>query len=60
MRLGANVRFLGFLDVGASYYLEYITLGAGVDFKFIETFLEVKAKQNFEDVGANMMVKMKF
>jgi len=60
MRVGANLRFLGFLDVGASYYLEYITLGAGVDLKIFEAFLELKTKQNFSDVGANAMVKVKF
>ena len=60
MRVGANVRFLGFLDVGASYYMEYITLGAGIDISFFEFFVEAKAKHNFEDVGANAMLKVKF
>jgi hypothetical protein len=60
MRVGANLRFFKFLDVGASYYREYFTLGAGVDIKFFEAFVEVKTKQNFSDVGANAMLKIKF
>lgn len=60
MRVGANLRFFNFLDVGASYYREYITLGLGVDIAFFEAFIEVKTKQNFSDVGANAMLKIKF
>ena len=60
MRLGANLRFFKFLDVGASYYREYISLGVGVDIKYFEAFVEVKTKQNFSDVGANAMLKIKF
>ncbi|MDT8297851.1 MAG: hypothetical protein RQ801_06100, partial [Spirochaetaceae bacterium] len=60
MRVGANLRFLGFLDVGAGYYLEYITWGAGVDLKIFEAFLELKTKQNLSDVGANAVMKVKF
>ena len=60
MRVGANLRFFNFLDVGASYYREYITLGLGVDIAFFEAFVEVKTKQNFSDIGANAMLKIKF
>lgn len=60
MRVGANVRFLNFLDVGASYYMEYITVGLGLDIYFIELFLEARTKHNFSDVGADLMLKFKF
>lgn len=60
MRVGANFRFFKFLDIGASYYREYFTLGLGVDIKFFELFVEVKTLQDFSNVGANALVKIKF
>ena len=60
MRVGANLRFFNFLDVGTSYYMEYISLGVGVDIKFLEAYVEVKTKQNFSDVGGSALLKIKF
>lgn len=60
MRIGANLQFLGFLNLGASYYMEYLTLGVGLDIAIFELFLEVKAKHDFSDVGANALLKVKF
>lgn len=60
MRVGANFRFFKFLDLGASYYREYFTLGLGVDIKFFELFVEVKTLQDFSNVGANALLKFKF
>jgi len=60
MRVGANLRFFNFLDVGTSYYMEYISLGVGVDIKFLEAYVEVKTKQDFSDVGGSALLKIKF
>ncbi len=60
MRVGANLRFFNFLDVGSSYYMEYISLGVGVDIKFLEAYVEVKTKHDFSDVGGSAMLKVKF
>jgi len=60
MRVGANLRFFNFLDVGTSYYMEYISLGVGVDIKFLEAYIEVKTKHDFSDVGGSALLKVKF
>ncbi len=60
MRVGANIRFFNFLDVGTSYYMEYITLGVGLDFNFLELFVEARTRHDFSDVGANAMIKISF
>jgi len=60
MRVGANLRFFNFLDVGSSYYMEYISLGVGVDIRFLEAYVEVKTKHDFSDVGGSALLKIKF
>ncbi len=60
IRAGANLRFWGFFDIGLNYYMEYITLGVGLDIAFFEIFAEVRMKHNFEDIGVNGMLRLKF
>lgn len=60
MRVGVDIAFLEFLSVGINYYMEYITLGIGLDISFLDFSIEIKTRQDFDDIGLNAMVKLRF
>ncbi|OQX29403.1 MAG: hypothetical protein B0D92_03970 [Spirochaeta sp. LUC14_002_19_P3] len=60
MRIGANMEFWGFLNLGANWYMEYITFGIGLDIAVFELFIDFKVKQDFTEIGTEVMFKIKF
>jgi hypothetical protein len=67
LRLGANVTFFKFLNIGTQYYDHDLALGAGLDLLFLELYGQVKVADTIfydwsdkQNVGADLLVKIHF
>ena len=60
LRVGGNVKFFNIIDLSASYYMDYFAFGLGFDLYLLELYGEVKTHNDFSNIGANIMIKIKF
>jgi len=66
-RLGANVQFLGMLDVGFQYYNNFYSFGTGIDIMFFQVYAEFVVDDEWmfgqadaTQIGANLLIKFHF